>query len=113
MKLLSQSEVSRIRRARGWSQQYLARISGVNKAYISEYESRVRSTLPEEMLRRISEVLLEEPAGRVRVEIRRVAGRPRLVLVDADRNEYIPKMASVHWTEEDGIPYSMFLGEVE
>ena len=113
MKLLSGSEVSQIRRARGWTQQYLARVSAVNKAYISEYESGVRSSLPEEMLRRISEVLLQEPAGRVRVEIRRVAGRSRLVLVDADQNEYVPKIASVHWTEEDGTSYSMFLGEVE
>jgi hypothetical protein len=85
----------------------------VNKAYISEYESGIRPNLPEEMLRRISAVLLGEPAGRVSIQIADKDGRRRLLLIDADGNKYWPKVASLHWTEESGASYSIYLGDVE
>jgi transcriptional regulator with XRE-family HTH domain len=111
--MLSGSQVAAIRKQRGWSQQYLAIQSGVNKAYISEYESGVRSTLPPDMMERISAVLLAEPAGRTSASIERREGRLRLVLRDPQGHESLPKIASVQWTEHDGTTYSIYLGEAE
>ena len=108
--MLTGAQVAEIRTQRGWSQQYLAIQSRVNKAYISEYESGVRPTLPPEMLERISAVLA---AGRTSAAIKRRGGRPRLILRDADGNEFLPRVASVHWTENDGTSYSIYLGEIE
>jgi transcriptional regulator with XRE-family HTH domain len=112
--MLSGVQVAAIRKQRGWSQQYLALQSGVNKAYISEYESGVRPTLPTEMMDRISAALLAEPAGRISPHIESRAGRLRLILRNAQGNEVlVPKVASVQWTEADGSTYSMYLGEIE
>jgi transcriptional regulator with XRE-family HTH domain len=111
--MLSGSQVAAIRKQRGWSQQYLAIQSGVNKAYISEYESGVRSTLPPQMMESIATVLLAEPAGHVSPHIEPRQGRLRLILRDAQGNEVLaPKLASVQWTE-DGTTYSMYLGQAE
>jgi len=111
--LLSPAEAARIRKERGWSQQYLASQSGVNKAYISEYESGIRPNLPQEMIERLSAILLAPPAGRVRAQIAEYRGRNRLILTDSQGNVFRPKVASVHWTEDDGTSYTMYLGEVE
>lgn len=112
--MLSGAQVAAIRKQRGWSQQYLAIQSDVNKAYISEYESGVRSTLPPDMLQRISAVLLAEPAGHISPSIEPKQGRLRLILRDAQGNEVlVPKLASVQWTEADGSTYTMYLGDIE
>ena len=111
--MLSGAQVATIRKQHGWSQQYLALKSEVNKAYISEYESGVRPSLPPEMLQRITDVLRQEPAGRTSPSIERHGRSSRLVLRDANGNEYLPKIASVHWTEDDGTTYSIYLGEPE
>ncbi len=112
--MLTGAEVAAIRNQHGWSQQYLARKSGVNKAYISEYESGVRPTLPSKMLQRMRDALLAAPAGRTSPSIERRAGRLRLVLRDTNGNEVVvPKLASVQWTEGDGTTYTMYLGESE
>jgi transcriptional regulator with XRE-family HTH domain len=112
--MLSGTQLAAIRKQRGWSQQYLAIQSGVNKAYISEYESGVRPTLPPDMMERISAILLAEPAGHISPSIEPKQGRFRLILRDAQGNEVLaPKLASVQWTEPDGSTYSMYLGEVE
>ncbi|MGD0205131.1 MAG: helix-turn-helix transcriptional regulator [Dehalococcoidia bacterium] len=112
--MLSGAQVAAIRKQRGWSQQYLALQSGVNKAYISEYESGVRSTLPPDMIQRISAILLADPAGHISPSIEDRGGRLRLILRDAQGNEVlVPNLASVRWTEADGSTYSMYLGEIE
>jgi len=111
--MLTGAQVTAIRKKLGWSQQHLAIQSGVNKAYISEYESGVRATLPTDMLDRLTATLVE-PAGRTSPSIEWIAGRRRLVLRDAHGNEVlVPQLASVHWTEPDGTPYSMYLGDPE
>ena len=112
--MLSGAQVAAIRKQRGWSQQYLALQSGVNKAYISEYESGVRPTLPPDMMERLTTRLIAEPAGRTSPHIESRGGRLRLILCDAKGNEVlVPKLASVQWTEADGSTYSMYLGQIE
>ena len=111
--MLSGARLSIIRKQRGWSQQYLSLKSDVNKAFISEYETGLRPSLPPEMMARIEGIVNAEPAGRTSPTIERRNGRLRLVLQDADGNEYVPDMASVHWTEEDGTSYSIYLGATE
>ena len=111
--MLSGAQVATIRKQRGWSQQYLALKSEVNKAYISEYESGVRPSLPPKMLQRITAVLDAGPAGRTSPTIEQRRGRLRLVLRDPDGNEILPETASLHWTEADGTSYSMYLGDPE
>ena len=111
--MLTGTRVAAIRKQLGWSQQYLAIQSGVNKAYISEYESGVRPTLPPDMLHRI-DITLVDPAGRASPSIEPREGRLRLVPYDAHGNELdTPTIASVHWTQADGTPYAMFLGDPE
>lgn len=111
--MLTGAQVAAIRKQRGWSQQYLAIQSGVNKAYISEYESGVRASLPGDMLQRMSDALVQ-PVGRTSPSIESRAGRLRLVLRDPNGNEVlIPKLASVQWTEADGTAYTMYLGDPE
>ncbi len=111
--MLSGARVAIIRKQRGWSQQYLAVQSGVNKAYISEYESGTRPSLPPDMMARLEDTLAAQPAGHASPSIKRVGSRSRLVLHDSDGNEYRPKVASVHWVEDDGTEYSIYLGEPE
>lgn len=64
--MLTGKRVAEIRKAAGLSQQELAFRSGVNKAYISEYETGIRPELPPEMMGRIEQTLLaaESPMGR-------------------------------------------------
>src|SRR5438128_1693287 len=108
--MLTGPQVASTRKARGMSQQELAVRSGVNKAYISEYETGIRPELPEPMMQRVEEVLLSEPRGRTSPKIERRGGRSRLVLENADGNKFRPRVASVQWTEADGTTYSIFLG---
>ncbi len=110
-RMLSGREVAAIRRQRGWSQQYVANRSGVNKAYISEYESGVRENLPDKMRRSLEEMLLADPAGKAGARIALIDGRQRLILRDKDDNEFTPSTASVQWEEGD-TTYTMYLGEV-
>lgn len=109
---LTGDQVATIRKQRGWSQQYLAIQSGVNKAYISEYETGVRDSLPPAMAEQLRTALLTEPAGRTNPSIERHGGRLRLVLRDQNGVPYVPPVASVQWTEEGGGTYTMFLGDV-
>ena len=112
--MLSGADVRRIREYRHFSQQELARHSGVNKAYISEYESGVRPELPAAMLERLEKFLLDTaPAGRISARLmpREKDGRTRLQLIDGEGNEYWPRDASVQWVEEDGSSYALFVGE--
>ncbi len=110
--MMTGSEVAAVRQQHGWSQQYLASVSGVNKPYISEYESGARLQLPAPMMEALEEALLKPPAGRVRARIEIVDGRSRLVLYDANNAKALtPDVASVHWTESDGTDYSIYLGK--
>ena len=109
--MMTGHEVAEVRHQRGWSQQHLSLISGVNKAYISEYESGIRPQLPAHMMEALEGALLKPPAGRVRAQIAQRNGRSRLVLYDANGAEVLmPDTASVHWTEADGSEYSIYLG---
>jgi transcriptional regulator with XRE-family HTH domain len=112
--MLKGSQVAAIRKHRGWSQQYLAVRSGVNKAYISEYESGVRLMLEPKALAQIEAVLLGDPPGRwTRPRIEEYDGRLRLVLEDRAGKLHLPPVASVQWTEKDSTTNSIFLGAVE
>jgi transcriptional regulator with XRE-family HTH domain len=110
--LLKGSQVAAIRKHRGWSQQYLAIQSGVNKAYISEYESGVRLNLPTKMLGRIEAVLFTGP-DHWTPRIKENNGRPELVLEDQKGKKYVPPIASVQWTDKDGNTHSIFLGAID
>lgn len=109
--MLTGQDVQRIRKAKNLSQQELAFLSGVNKAYLSEFESGIRPSLPAPMADALERALLDPPAGRTRPEIIRKDGRQRLRLTDSDGNQFWPDVASVQWTESDGTTYSIFLGE--
>ena len=109
---MTRTKVAEVRQQRGWSQQHLSTLSGVNKAYISEYESGVRLQLPAQMMEALESTLLNPPAGRVTARIEPRDGRNRLVLFDANNVEVlVPDEASVHWTEGDGTEYSIYLGK--
>src|SRR5688572_7003360 len=98
--MLTGPDVQRIRKAKNLSQQELAFRSGVNKAYISEYESGIRRDLPAPMLQALEDTLFERaPAGFTRPSLITRGGRTRLKLTDPDGDEYFPAVASVQWTE--------------
>lgn len=95
-----------------WSLQDLANHSGVNKAYLSEFENGKRK-LPEEQLRAI-EAAFERytPAGTARPELRNIGGHWRLVFLDQHGTEILrPATAHISWTESDGTSYTMFVGD--
>ncbi len=109
---LSAAEARRIRQRNGWSLQYLANISRINKAYLSEFETGQRS-LPSETLQSLKRHLLQEPAGRAAPRIKVEGNHHRLTFVDPLTEEETsrPPIAHIKWTEPDGSTYSMYVGE--
>jgi transcriptional regulator with XRE-family HTH domain len=109
---LTGAEVRRLRTRNGWSLQYLANLSGVNKAYLSEFENGQR-TLPQQMVDSVRSALLREPPGRATPTIVPDHGHNRLVFIDpATGHEiYRPRVAHITWTDDDGTSYRMYVGE--
>ena len=95
-----------------WSLQDLANASGINKAYLSEFENGKRK-LPEEALERLAAVLDPvQVAGTARPQLVVESGRHRLVFFDDSGAEtYRPSVAHIRWTEADGTTYTMFVGD--
>ena len=109
---VSPEEVRALRIRHNWSLQDLANHSGINKAYLSEFENGKRK-LPEEHLAAIEDAFDRyKPAGSARPSLKSVAGHWRLVFVDEHGNEtFSPPTAHITWTERDGTSYTMFVGE--
>ncbi len=112
MATLTGPEAKALRQRNGWSLQMLANLSGINKAYLSEFENGVR-TLPGDQTSRLRELLESgRPVGRARPRLIEEGGHNRLVFVDEQgRPKVWPPMAFVEWTEVDGTSYRMFVGE--
>jgi transcriptional regulator with XRE-family HTH domain len=109
---LTGAEVRRLRTRNDWSLQYLANLSGVNKAYLSEFENGQR-TLPGPTLDDLKRALLEPPAGRATPSIVQEHGHNRLIFIDPDtkREKHRPPVAHITWTDDDGTSYRMYVGE--
>lgn len=110
MTALSGAEARRLRNRQGWSLQALAHRSGVNKAYLSEFENGFRELTPD-MLERVSAALNPQVVGHARPIFRAEEGHNRLLFVDA-RGEptYEPPAAWVEWEEADGSIMRMWVG---
>ena len=106
------SEVRARRVRNNWSLQDLANHSGINKAYLSEFENGKR-LLPDAQLHAIDEAFTRfRPAGRARPTLTVIDGHWRLVFIDEHGNEVSrPTTAHLTWTESDGTSYSMFVGD--
>lgn len=109
---VSPEEVRSLRIRHNWSLQDLANHSGVNKAYLSEFENGKRK-LPEAQLRAIREAFDRyTPAGSARPALRSIGGHWRLVFLDESGKEmFVPHTAHISWTESDGTSYTMFVGD--
>ncbi len=109
---LTAAEAKRLRQRNDWSLQQLANLSGINKAYLSEFETGQRS-LPPEQLELLKRLLDPEAAGRASPRIIVDKGHYRLVFVDPATGEETdrPPIAHIKWTDESGISYSMYVGE--
>lgn len=94
-----------------WSLQDLAIHSGINKAYLSEYENGKRR-LSEEQLQSLDRAFAKYTAvGSARPRLEHKGDHFRLVFVDAEGNEYYrPGIAHLRWIEDDGTAYTMFVG---
>jgi len=111
MEKLTPAEVKRLRARLDWSLQDLALHSGVNKAYLSEFEGGKRR-LSDEMLEKIDVALRPPVAGNARPELFNDGGHNRLHFVDANGNETArPTLAYLKWVEADGTAYTMFVGD--
>lgn len=110
--ILTPAEARGLRQRNGWSLQYLANVSEINKAYLSEFETGQRS-LPADSLEKLKDLLTQPPVGRATPEIRLRDGRLRLVFIDpkSGSEQYVPPAAHLKWTEDDGTTYTMYLGE--
>jgi len=106
------SEVKAQRGIHNWSLQDLANHSGINKAYLSEFENGKRK-LPDAQLKAIEDAFAKvQRAGSARPDIRLVDGHWRLVFLNEHGAvSYQPTVAHVTWTEADGTSYSMFVGD--
>jgi transcriptional regulator with XRE-family HTH domain len=109
---LTGPEARALRQRNGWSLQMLATYSGINKAYLSEFENGHR-VLNDESLEQLASVLeAAAPAGKARPTIQQRDGHNRLVFVDARGQETLaPDNAFLEWTEADGSTYRMFIGK--
>lgn len=109
---VSPAELRTLRARNNWSLQDLANHSGINKAYLSEFENGKRK-LTDEQHARLDEVFEKfKPAGSARPALHAKDGHWRLVFVDSAGNvTYEPPIAHVSWTEFDGTSYSMFVGD--
>ncbi len=112
--ILTPAEARRLRLRNDWSLQYLANVSEINKAYLSEFETGQRS-LPADSLQKLKDHLTQEPpVGKATPKIVRLPdGRSRLIFIDpkTGSEEYRPSIAHLKWTEGDGTSYTMYLGE--
>ncbi len=109
---LTGAEARRLRIRNDWSLQYLANQSGINKAYLSEFETGQR-TLPPELVDLLWRLLIQELAGRATPEIILDKKHYRLRFVDPVTGEERsrPRSAHIKWTEDDGSTYTMYVGE--
>jgi transcriptional regulator with XRE-family HTH domain len=110
---LTAAEARRLRIRNDWSLQYLANLSGINKAYLSEFENGQRS-LPLETLEVLQRLLVQQqPAGYAAPKIIPDKGHYRLTFVDpvTDQEKSRPPIAHIKWTEDDGTTYTMYVGE--
>ena len=108
---LTGPEAKTLRTRNDWSLQYLANLSGINKAYLSEFENGLR-TLPADRLAELTRLLTEGPAGTASPEFVFDKGYRQLRFVDAEGKEVLrPQRAFLTWTESDGTTYRMFIGE--
>lgn len=111
MENLTPAQVRRLRDRLDWSLQDLALHSGVNKAYLSEFESGKRR-LSEEALARIDAALRPPASGSARPVLFNDRGHNRLRFLDAAGNETNrPTLAYLKWVEADGTAYTMFVGD--
>ncbi len=85
--------------------------SGINKAYLSEYENGKRR-LSDEQLQAVAGAFEKyDTVGTARPTLRHENGRSRLVFVDEKGIEaYRPPVAHLRWVEDDGTTYTMFIG---
>ena len=109
---MTPAEVRAQRAIHNWSLQDLANHSGINKAYLSEFENGKRK-LSEAQDKAIEEAFARlQPAGSAIPSLRSIGGHWRLVFLDEKENiTYTPTVAHVTWTEADGTSYSMFVGD--
>ena len=109
---LTAAEAKRLRQRNDWSLQHLANLSGINKAYLSEFETGQRSLAPEQ-LESLKSLLIPEASGRASPSIIVDKGHYRLVFVDPATGEETdrPPIAHIKWTDESGSSYSMYVGE--
>jgi transcriptional regulator with XRE-family HTH domain len=112
MPRLTGTQARELRHRNGWSLQVLANLSGINKAYLSEFENGARTFDAEEEERLASLLERGRPVGVARPQLREERGHPRLVFVDDRGNEYRrPNQAFLEWTEDDGTTYRMYIGQ--
>lgn len=109
---LTPTEARRLRARNDWSLQYLANLSRINKAYLSEFENGQRS-LPPEQLQSLKRLLIQERAGQASPRIIVDKNHHRLIFVDpvTGRETSRPPIAHIKWAEESGITYSMYVGD--
>lgn len=109
---LTGPEARALRQRNGWSLQMAAVYTGINKAYLSEFENGYR-VLSDDSLEQLASVLeAGVPAGKARPTIAQRDGHNRLVFVDAKGKETLaPDTAFLEWTEPDGSTYRMFIGK--
>lgn len=110
--VLTGAEARRLRVRNHWSLQYLANRSGINKAYLSEFETGQR-TLPPEQVDLLELLLMQESAGHATPEIVVDKNHYRLRFIDpaTGKERSRPRTAHIKWTEDDGSTYTMYVGE--
>jgi transcriptional regulator with XRE-family HTH domain len=107
---LTGADARRLRNRQGWSLQFLAHLSGVNKAYLSEFENGFRQ-LPPEMLERVANALERQFEGSAIPRFRVEDGHSRLIFVTSTGElGYEPPAAWLEWVEADGRVMRMWVG---
>ena len=111
---LTGPEARRLRTRNSWSLQYLANRSGINKAYLSEFEHGQR-TLAEEEADLLRRLLIDETAGHAAPRIVVDKDHHRLIFIDpvTEKEKSRPPVAHIRWTDESGTTYTMYVGEPE
>jgi transcriptional regulator with XRE-family HTH domain len=110
---LTAAEARRLRMRNDWSLQYLANLSGVNKAYLSEFENGQRP-LPPATLELLHQLLVQQqPAGYAAPKIIPDKNHYRLIFFDSKtgKEKSRPPIAHIKWIEDDGTTYTMYVGE--
>ena len=111
---LTGPEARRLRTRNNWSLQYLANRSGINKAYLSEFEHGHR-TLAQEQVDLLRRLLNDETAGHATPRLIVENNHHRLIFIDPDTEKVKsrPPVAHIRWTDESGTTYTMYVGEPE